>query len=117
MILFIGYYYLHAHQITKWTPFIKVLEIIVKRTLFYRNLFCSSMRVTCLSSITQDDVSRGISFDECRTADNWLMRSSDFSTRVQPRPIKLATVGRPDVSMSTLLDRIVSNDRVITNYV
>ena len=48
-----------------------------------------------LSSIAQDDVSSGSGSDDCGTADNCLMRSSDFFTRVRPRPINLATVGRP----------------------
>ena len=70
-----------------------------------------------LSSIAQDDVSSGSGFNDCGTADNWLMRSFDFCTRVQPRPINLATIGRPDVGKSTLLDKIVRNDRVLTGPV
>ena len=70
-----------------------------------------------MSSIAQDGVSSGSGFDDCRTADNWLMRSSDFFNRVRPRPINLAAVGRPDVGKSTLLEKVVRTDRVLTGLV
>uniref|UniRef100_M4BDU8 G domain-containing protein n=1 Tax=Hyaloperonospora arabidopsidis (strain Emoy2) TaxID=559515 RepID=M4BDU8_HYAAE len=42
------------------------------------------------------------------------MGSFDFCTCVQPRTTKLAIVNRPHVSKSTLLNRIVCDDGVLT---
>ena len=50
--------------------------------------------------------------DEFRDANNLLVRS--FCNLVQPRTIKLTIVGCLKVGKSTLHDRIVRNDHVLT---
>ena len=53
--------------------------------------------------------------DEFRASNNLLVKS--FCYCVQPRAIKLAIVGRPQVDKSNFLDKNVRTDRVLTGPV
>ena len=67
-----------------------------------------------MSSFPYDYVRSGSRLVDCGAPDNLPMGSFDFCTCVQPRTTKLAIVNRPHVSKSTLLNRIVCDDGVLT---